>query len=85
MPIYYLLAFNCVLGWKSEKTDNNNNNNIFIRKSFTINIDYFLNLTSEFIEKLSFNIKRILLIEKLPKKKNNKNIKIKKLIRMHFF
>jgi len=50
-----------------KKKDNNNNNNIFIRKSFTINIDYFLNLTSEFIEKLSFNVKRILLIENFPK------------------
>ena len=73
------------MSWAEESEKTDNNNNIFIRKSFTINIDYFLNLTSEFIEKLSFNIKRILLIEKLRKKKNNKNIKIKKLIRMHFF
>jgi hypothetical protein len=52
---------------ESERKKKDNNNNIFIRKSFTINIDYFLNLTSEFIEKLSFNVKRILLIENFPK------------------
>jgi hypothetical protein len=60
---------------KEKKKDNNNN--IFIRKSFTINIDYFLNLTSEFIEKLSFNVKRILLIENFQNRKLIKTLKFK--------